>query len=162
MYFYLGEFEQAAARYAKAVELVPLDYRMWGNLGDSYFYTDLLKDTARVTYERAITIGEQELEINALEIDTMSDLAYYYSRVDQVEKSRDLNQAALEAAPDNMYVHYNSALIYAHLGETDEALSALERAIELGYQTDLLSLDPGMRGLMAEERFEQLVSRNEQ
>jgi len=157
MYFYLGEFEQAAARYAKAVELVPLDYRMWGNLGDSYFYTDLLKDTARVTYERAITIAEQELEINPLEIDTMSDLAYYYTRVDQVEKSRDLNQAALEAAPDNMYVHYYSALIHASLGETDDALSALERAIELGYQTDLLSLDPGFRGVMAEERFKELI-----
>jgi len=161
MYFYLGEFEKAAERYAKAVELVPLDYRMWGNLGDSYFYTDLLKDTARVTYERAIAIGEQELEINPLEIDTMTDLAYYYTRVDQVEKSKDLNQKVLEAAPDNMYVHYNSALIHAQWGETDAALSALERAVELEYQTDLLSLDPGFRGLMAEERFRELVSQND-
>jgi tetratricopeptide (TPR) repeat protein len=162
MYFYLGDFEKAAERYAKAVELVPHDYRLWGNLGDSYFYTDLLKDTARVAYQRAIEIGEQELEINPHEVDTMSDLAYYYTRIDQVDKSRDLNQAALNAAPDDMYVHYNSALMHAQWGETSAALSALERAVELEYQVDLLLLDPGLRGLMAEERFKKIVSQNDQ
>jgi len=162
MYFYLGDFEKAAERYAKAVELVPHDYRLWGNLGDSYFYTDLLKDTARVAYQRAIEIGEQNLEINSHEVDTMSDLAYYYTRIDQVDKSRDLNQVALNAAPDDMYVHYNSALMHAQWGETSAALSALERAVELEYQVDLLLLDPGLRGLMAEERFKKLVSQNDQ
>ena len=162
MYFYLGEYQKAAERYAIAVKLVPLDYRLWGNLGDSYFYTDVLKDAARVSYERAIEIGQQELKINPNEIDTMSDLAYYYVRVDQIEKSRELNQAALAAAPDNMYVHYNSALIHAQLGERMEALGALERAVELEYQTDLLLLDPGFRGINAEERFQKLVSQNVQ
>ena len=37
MYFYLGEFETAADRYALGVGLAPLDYRLWGALGDAYF-----------------------------------------------------------------------------------------------------------------------------
>ncbi len=160
MYFYLGEFQKAAERYNQAVSLMPHDHVLWGNLGDSYFYTDVLKDAARVSYARAIEICEQELEINPFDADTLSDLAYYQSRVGQVEKSKALNAAALAAAPGNMYVHYNSALIHASLGETAEALRALERAVELEYQTDLLSFDPGFRGLVAEERFITLISSN--
>ena len=61
-----------------------------------------------------------------------------------------------------MYVHYYSALIHAHLGENDEALLALERAVDLEYQTDLLLIDPGLRGLVDEEKFKTLVSTNRQ
>ena len=158
MYFYLGDFKKAAQRYAKAVELMPLDYRLWGNLGDSYFYTDLLKDAARVAYGRAIEIAEQELDINVHNVDTTSDLAFYYSRVGKTEISRELIQAALAAEPNNMYVHYYSALIHAHLGETVEALAALERAVDLQYETSLLSIDAGFRSIMAEERFKNLIN----
>ena len=162
MYFYLGEFEKAAARYSKAVDLMPHDHRLWGNLGDSYFYTDVLREAARVAYLRAIDISEQELAINPNDTGTMSDLAYYYSRVGQIDKSRALNEKALAAAPGSMYVHYYSALIHAHLGENDEALLALERAVDLEYQTDLLLIDPGLRGLVDEEKFKTLVSTNRQ
>ena len=160
MYFYLGDFEKAAERYSKAVDLMPNDHRLWGNLGDSYFYTDVLKDAARVAYGRAIEISERELAINPLDTGTISDLAYYYSRVGEIDKSRALNEEALAAAPGSMYVHYYSALIHAHLGENAEALLALERAVELEYQTDLLLIDPGLRGLVNEERFRTLVSNN--
>jgi len=160
MYFYLGDFEKAAARYSKAVDLMPHDHRLWGNLGDSYFYTEVLRDAARAAYGRAIDISERELAINSLDTDTMSDLAYYYSRVGEIDKSKALNEEALAAAPDNMYVHYYSALIHAYLGENAAALLALERAVELEYQTDLLLIDPGLRGLVDEKRFQTLVSRN--
>ena len=69
-----------------------------------------------------------------------------------------MNAAAITAAPKNMYVHYNSALIHAHFGDTDQALLALERAVELEYQTDLLPVDPGLRSLRGQERFERLVA----
>jgi len=160
MYFFLGDFEKAAARYSKAVDLMPHDQRLWGNLADSYFYTDALRDAARVAYGRAIEICEQELAINPNDTGTMSNLAYYYSRVGQIDKSRALNRGALAAAPGNMYVHYYSALIHAHLGETADALLALERAVELEYQADLLLIDPGLSGLVDEERFKTLISRN--
>ena len=160
MYFFLGDFEKAAARYSKAVDLMPHDQRLWGNLADSYFYTDALRDEARVAYGRAIEICEQELAINPNDTGTMSNLAYYYSRVGQIDKSRALNRGALAAAPGNMYVHYYSALIHAHLGETADALLALERAVELEYQADLLLIDPGLSGLVDEERFKTLISRN--
>jgi TolB-like protein/Tfp pilus assembly protein PilF len=158
MYFYLGDFDQAADRYANAVNLAPMDYRLWGNLADAYYFAKGRKQVADVAYRRAIEFGEQRLDVNANDMDTLSDIAYYYSRLDEKKKALELNTKARDALPDNMYVHYNSALIYAHFGATDEALSSIERAVALDYQRELLSIDPGLSGLKEHEKFKQLVS----
>ncbi len=160
MYFFLGEYETAADRYALGVGLAPLDYRMWGSLGDAYYYSEELSNAAEVAYQRAIQFAEERLTVNASDVDALSDAAYYYAKVGKVEKAIEMNAAALAISPDDMYVNYNAALIHAHLGQRDSALVALERAVELDYQLELLPVDPGLSSLRDEERFKQLVSKN--
>ena len=113
---------------------------------------------ASVAYKRAIELAEQLLSINVNDADALSDSAYYYSRVEQREKAIENDTRARELAPNNMYVHYNSALINAGIGKADNALTALERAIELDYQIDLLPHDPVLASLREEERFIRLLS----
>jgi tetratricopeptide (TPR) repeat protein len=158
MYYYTGDFERAADRYATAVNLAPNDYQLWGNLADAYSFIETKKTVADVAYKRAIELGEQLLAINASNTDALSDVAYYYSRIGDHEKATEMDAKARNQAPDDMYVYYNSALIHAGLGKTDEALSALERAVELEYQRELLPVDPIIAGLRDEERFKRLVS----
>jgi len=160
MYFYLGQFDAAAERFARAVELTPMDHRLWGNLADAYYYADL-KPAAEVAYHKAIEVGEERLKVNSSDADAVSDVAYFYSRLDQEQRARKMNASALAAAPDNMYVNYNSALLHAHFGDVDEALIALERAIELDYQVALLQIDPGLKSLWQDERFKRLVAESE-
>jgi TolB-like protein/Tfp pilus assembly protein PilF len=160
MYFYLGRFETALERYAKAVELAPMDYRLWGNLGDAYYYAGDMKPVAEITYGKAIQFAEERLRVNASDVDAMSSVAYYYSKVGQAENAIAMNAAALANSPDDMYVNYHAALIHAHLGERDQALIALERAVELDYQRELLSTDPGLSSLRDEERFKRLIAAN--
>ncbi len=162
MYYYLGEFDRAADRYAMAANLTPNDYLLWGNLADAYSFSDNKKSVAPVAYRRAIELAEQSLAINASDTDALSDMAYYYSRINQSEKAKKIDARARSQAPDDMYVYYNSALIHAGLGETDDALTALERAIELDYQRDLLPRDPVLKSLRKEERFIHLVSNSSQ
>jgi hypothetical protein len=57
-----------------------------------------------------------------------------------------------------MYMHYNSALIHAQFGDTDAAIAALKRAVELNYQRELLSVDPAFEEFRSDERFRRLVS----
>ena len=113
---------------------------------------------ADVAYKRAIELAEQLLSINENDTDALSDTAYYYSRIDQREKAVENDAKARDQAPNNMYVHYNSALINAGFGEIDNALTALERAVELEYQRDLLPHDPVLANLREEERFVRLLS----
>lgn len=158
MYYYVGDFEQAANRYAMAVNLAPNDYQLWGNLGDAYSFSAAKESVADVAYKRAIELGEKLLRINANDPEALSEVAYYYSRIGKREKATELVGKARNQAPDDMYVFYRSALIHARFGEIDDALTALERAIELEYQRDLLPLDPVLANLRDEERFIRLVS----
>ena len=57
-------------------------------------------------------------------------------------------------------MHYNSALIHVQFGDVDKALEALERAVELDYERQLLRADPALEGLRDDERFRQLVANN--
>lgn len=158
MYYYIGDFNRAADRYAMAVDLAPNDYQLWGNLGDAYSFTVDKQSVAEIVYKRAIELGEQILKINANDIDVISDLAYYYSRTGDRDRALALDARARRDAPDNMYVHYNSALINAGFARNDEALNALERAVDLGYQPDLLRSDPVLAVIREDGRFQRLVS----
>ncbi len=158
MYYYVGEFDLAADRYAMAVNLAPNDYQLWGNLADAYSFTVSKKSVANVSYKRAIELAEKLLVINENNTDAISDLAYYYSRIGKRKEATEKDARARSQAPDDMYVFYNSALIHAGFGETDIALAALERAIELEYQRELLPHDPVLASLREEKRFIQLIN----
>ena len=157
MYFYLNEFETAADRYAQAVNLAPMDHRLWGNLADAYYFSNGMHQAADVAYRRAISLGEERFKVNSSDHETAYELAYYYSRVGERQRALELLAVALEAVPDDMYVHYYGALIHAHFGDVDAALASIERAVELDYQPKLLSADPGLRSLVADQRFARLL-----
>jgi TolB-like protein/tetratricopeptide (TPR) repeat protein len=157
MYFYLGDFDQAADRFAVAANLAPNDYVVWGNLADAYFFGDKFKQVANVTYKRTLELAERQLEVNENDGVAMSFIAHSHSRLGDRDKAMEMAALARENAPNDMYVYYYSALIYAQFSETSAALDALERAVELDYQRDLLELDPAFEGLRDEERFKQLV-----
>jgi len=157
MYFFLGDYEKAADRYALAANLAPNDYIVWGNLADAYHFGEKFNQVADVTYRRALTLAEQQLGVNPGDAEAMSFIAYFSARLGNREKALQLDVLAREKAPDAMYVYYNSALVHAEFGATDDALNALERMVELDYQKSLLSLDPAFESLRKEDRFKRLI-----
>ncbi|MBT8090332.1 MAG: tetratricopeptide repeat protein [Gammaproteobacteria bacterium] len=160
MYFYLGDYAKAADRFARGSNYAPRDHRLWGNLADTYYYTDGMRHVADVIYKQAIEFAEDRTSINPSDMDTVAMLAHFYARTGWADKARELSEAAQVGAPDDMYVQYYNALVYAHLGDTDKALDRLKRAIELDYQKELLKLDPGLGSLWEDDRFKRLVSKN--
>jgi tetratricopeptide (TPR) repeat protein len=159
MYFFLGEYDKAADRYALAANFAPNDYIVWSNLADAYYFGDTFAQVAGVTYKRALALVEQQLEVNPDDAEALSMAAHCNARLGNRDKALELDARAREKASDNMYVYYNSALVHAQFGMTDEALEALERAVALDYQVDLLPLDPAFVDLRAEERFKRLVDK---
>jgi TolB-like protein/tetratricopeptide (TPR) repeat protein len=159
MYFFLGEYDKAADRYALAANFAPNDYIVWSNLADAYYFGEKFSQVANVTYKRALALLEQQLSVNPGDAEAMSMAAHCNARLGNREKALEYNARARGKASDNMYVYYNSALVHAQFGQTDEALEALERAVALDYQVDLLPLDPAFEGLRDEPRFKQLVEK---
>ncbi len=160
MYFYLGDYATAVDRFARAASYAPRDHRLWGNLADAYYYTDGMRHVAEVVYKEAIVFAEERVGVNPADMETMAILCHFYARIGENELAAERCETALASDSDNMYVHYYSALAFAHLGDTARALGRIERAIELDYQRELLELDPGLVSLQAEAKFMELLSRN--
>ena len=68
--------------------------------------------------------------------------------------------AIVRAAPENVTAHYNLACTYSLWGKTDQALEALEQALERGFDDfEHIDDDPDLDPLRADPRFAQLLAR---
>ena len=74
----------------------------------------------------------------------IAPLAQYHANFGNVERAKELIARAEEIEPENMYVQYFSAVTHTTLGDHDAAVTAIEKAVELGYPAKLLKPDAGL------------------
>ena len=156
-YFFLRQFDAAAEMYKKASELSPEDFEVWGALGDAYRNLDGGRALSEEAYRNAIELGEGMLDINQSDALVVAPLAQYYAHIGETDRAGELIAIAEELEPQNMYVQYFAAVTKTSLNDTDGALSSIEKAVELGYPVDLISLDAGLAGIAGEDRFQSLL-----
>lgn len=159
-YFFLRQFDEAAAMYKKASELSPKDFEVWGSLGDAYRYADGSRALSDEAYRNAIELGEGLLDINQSDALVVAPLAQYYAHIGEADRAEELIARAEELEPQNMYVQYFAAVTKTSLNDTDGALSSIEKAVDLGYPVDLISLDAGLASIAGEDRFQSLLKRS--
>lgn len=140
VHYFLGEYEQAAALFDRALETAredgqPQDQRIWGNLGDAYRQ---IGDTeaARRAYTRAAALAERDYAQGDNRANAGAYLAYYYTvlleygpteRTEAMRAAVDEQlQAGLEGAADvDALTRLAEAL--ALRGELDPARKLYER-----------------------------------
>lgn len=90
-----------------------------------------------------------------------SRLAHAYARLENQEKALENYRKAIEADPENAYMHYyNMACALAVMNRVEEALDALEKAVEEGYEDyDWMKMDGDLKNLHGHPRFERLLER---
>lgn len=155
MYFYAGEYEKAAGHYRAALEFAPADFRMWGHLAEAL--SAMSAPESKDAYATAAQRAEDVLLVNDADAEARSRLAYFLSRLGQHAKALRQIAIALAAAPKNMYVQYDAALVFATTGDEIEALAAVQRAVDLGFPRPLLPVEPGLGAIRDNERFKQIV-----
>jgi Flp pilus assembly protein TadD len=158
MYFYLGRYQDAEKMYRKATELAPSDHRMWSNLGDALNQMSGREKDAVAAYQHAISLARLELSVNSKDPENLSKLAYYYARVGDRLKARDLAAQASAIGSDSIYVHYYVSLTLLEDGNVKGAMDALEKAVELGYPVQLVRTGPEFIKLREDKRFQRLIA----
>lgn len=97
---------------------------------------------------------------NPHNVEALAELGHALTRLGRFEEGLEVDRRLVELAPDNSTVHYNLACSLALLNRPHEALDALERASELGYDdAEHLVADDDLVNLRGEPRFEELVRR---
>ena len=93
-------------------------------------------------------------------IDVLMALGNDYTRSGLYEKGLAVDRRLCELRARDPIIHYNLACSFALLGQAEEALKALEQAIEFGYHDfDYLQRDPDLESLRGDPRYAALVAR---
>jgi len=128
--FVVRDFEGALEAYHTSLQLAPDEPSVQFNLGECYA---VLGDhaEARRWFERALADAERIDPSNPIVGRSLA--AMIHAHLGREREAAGAIQEVVRAAPDSAETHYTAAVVHALLGERASAVSAAERALELGY-----------------------------
>ena len=93
-------------------------------------------------------------------IEALQVLGHSYTDIGEYEKGLEMDIRLSRLLSDDALVHYNLACSYSLLIQLDEAFAALNKAVDLGYDTleDLLD-DVDLKNVLEDPRFETFLDR---
>jgi tetratricopeptide (TPR) repeat protein/TolB-like protein/DNA-binding winged helix-turn-helix (wHTH) protein len=159
MHYYLGDLEAAIASHNKALELTPNDHLVRSNLGDALWIAGREAAALR-EFGKAEAMAESALQINRNNPVLMMDLSWIYAMLGKLEEARTTIDRARELAPDDPYSYYYDGLVHLRAGDKAAALTALERAADLGYSRRMMAAEPHLELLRDDPAFSTIVSGN--
>jgi serine/threonine protein kinase/Flp pilus assembly protein TadD len=155
-YFFLKRYDESVKMYEKAVEMVPHDEILVGNLGDAYRWSGH-SDKATAAYGKAISLAFQQLQVDPRSAIVMGDLALYYAKKGDEPNALQYITQARAISPDDVQLIYWEAQVKTLIGKPEEALKSLKLALEKGYAAQEAWNDPELQKLQALPQFSQLV-----
>ena len=159
-YFSLKNFSQSAATFQEGLRLDDSDWLSWGNLGDALYWTPGRRAEATTAYQRAISLGKSKLESNPKDGALTAYLADYQAMLNQKREAIGTIAKALQLSPSDAEVKFRSAIVYAHVGNADQTLSALEKAVAAGYSLSTVRDTPDFDYLRADARFQKVIGQH--
>ena len=132
-YFGLRQFADAADNIQISLKLDAQDPLNWGNLGDALYWTPGLRLEAGAAYQKAIDLFRAQLKVNPRDAEAVGYIATYNAMLNQRKEAQDDLKHALDLAPKDPQVLFDAAFVYNHLGDTNQALDWLKKALDAGY-----------------------------
>ena len=154
-YYDLGRYQDAIPMYQKALALEPAHAAVMVNLAGAYARTGQ-PEMASETYNRAITLLYQQLDVNPQDSEKLGLLASCYAAQRHMERARIFITRALKIDPDDRELLYTKATIDAIEGNVAQGLTDLRKAFENGYPFRVAMNDPDIARLRAAPGFKEL------
>jgi tetratricopeptide (TPR) repeat protein len=159
-YYQLGRLEHARAAYQRAIALEPNDPLKHRNLGDLDRRTGD-EAGARRAYAEALRLARKRLEVNPRDARSLALAAVVEAKLGDGAAAERHAAEALALSPSSSDIVYKVAVVHALTGRPDEALAALEKALDMGFRAWEARVDDDLGSLRKSARFVSLTSRKE-
>lgn len=142
MLYYAGELDQAIEQCRKTLELDPRSHQAHRHLAEVY--------AKRRMYPEAVAELKAAMDLSPANFEALAELGYVYGVAGMKNEAR----GVLERIKSNRTVSaYRLAIVYAGLGESDNALKSLKEAVD--------SRAPGVVHLKVTPFFSQIRSQSQ-
>jgi len=145
-YYYAGDFPKAREMFEKAVELSPHDFRLVGNLADACQMVSESCD-ADVYYRQALGLANDQLQVDPSDASVLAMTAVYEAQLGNADQAIQMIRRARDRDATNPEVLWNAGIIYALVGDEQQAVRVLNAAVAAGYPRELVAADPTLAPL---------------
>jgi len=154
-----GNLELSADLFGRAAQVRVEDYQSVALQAQSLVWLGRQEEATAVNRE-SIRRAERLIELNPCDIRTLSLGAGSLYRDGQHARALEWSQRALDLNPNDLSAIMNSVCLHAKLGNKDQALDLLERALAQGWgHRDWIEHDKDYDSLRDDPRFQRLISR---
>ena len=149
LFYFARRYDQAEAQYRKVLDMDPSYARVYVTLGSAYAQMGR-HDESVAMFQKAMTLSRDRSKI--------AGLGRAYALVGRRDEALAAIDELRQLSKERYITPYSVALIYASLGDKDQAFSWLERACEEGV-SDLIymKVDPFLDNLRPDPRFDALL-----
>ncbi len=154
LYFHQGRFQESIQMFEQAIEMSDVDYHIWGNLGLAYHGTGENEEEVRTSLNKAIELAEKMREIMPENQLLLADLAIYYAIVGNREQVHYLLGQLVSRNIQDPGIMVMIAEAYEMLDERSAAISWLEKALEQGYNREIIENSLTLRDVLEEPRMQ--------
>lgn len=156
-HFSLRRFAEAAQAYEKAAKMDPQEFLWWGNLGDARYWAPGERPDAASAYRQAILRAKETLRVNPRDHRALGYLAYYYAMLENKQAALSTIERALTLAPNDPELRFNAALTHNMLGQINQALAWLGKALAAGISPATVRDNPFLDNLHTNARYRALL-----
>ncbi|HXN99988.1 MAG TPA: tetratricopeptide repeat protein [Candidatus Acidoferrales bacterium] len=155
-YFCLRRFDEAAQSFEQAVKLNDKFYEGWWDLGDAYSFVPAKSGLAKGAYAKCVSLANEAVNVDAKDSLAFSTRGICQAMLgERAAAFADLLRADT-IAPGDPEVSFDTAVVYNHFGETDQALQWLEKAVSAGYSPSIARDYPFFDKMRSDPRFQKI------
>ena len=151
-HYYLGQYQEAEPLYRRAVELEPDDPVYFGNLGDVLAVLGK-SDEALEAYRRAVPLAVAKADATESMADRLR-AGLYEAKANQCSSAVSSTTGIEPMTAEDGYV---VALVLALCGSEEQAVTAVQSAIQLGYPAELIAADQEFAHLRGNSAFDAIA-----
>jgi len=152
-----GKPAEATKLFERASSLRAEDFQSVYFLAQAYKSRGMDAD-AKNSYRHAVQLIDERLELNPDDARALILGAGALASLGEQTKALDFAGRALAVDPDDPGILYNIACTYASLGKPEDAISALEGAVDKGYaHKEWMENDPELEPIRNSPRYQALL-----